>query len=251
MYLCGMQIIPLSEGAFTIDKTKLFIPFDTGEDDLQQRPVGSLLVEIQPFAVLTADDIIVIDTGLGFEQDGRLQIHTNLENAGIDPQEVNKVLLSHLHKDHAGGICPNGRMSFPNAHYFVQRRELEYAYEKGPSSYLAEELECLKTSPQVIFLDGDGVLDGYIRYRVTGAHCPWHQAFWIVDGGETVFFGGDVAPQLQQMKSRFVAKYDYDGKRAMELRQEWWKQGQAEGWTFLFYHDVKTPVWPGPAEGEV
>jgi hypothetical protein len=67
--------------------------------------------------------------------------------------------------------------------------------------------------------------------------------FWIVDGGETTFFGGDVAPQLQQMKSRFVAKYDYDGKLAMELRQEWWSKGQEEGWTFLFYHDVKTPVF--------
>jgi glyoxylase-like metal-dependent hydrolase (beta-lactamase superfamily II) len=242
-----MQIIPLSEGAFTIDKTKLFVPFDTGLDDLQQRPVGSLLVEIQPFAVLTTDDTLVIDTGLGFEKEGRLQIHANLEKAGIDPQKVTKVLLSHLHKDHAGGICPNGRMSFPNAHYFVQRRELDYAFEKGPTSYLTGELECLKTSPQVVFLDGDGVLDGYIRYRVTGAHCPWHQAFWIVDGGETVFFGGDVAPQLQQMKSRFVAKYDYDGKRAMELRQEWWQQGRAEGWTFLFYHDVKMPVWRGAA----
>jgi glyoxylase-like metal-dependent hydrolase (beta-lactamase superfamily II) len=242
-----MQIVPLSEGAFTIDKTKLFVPFDTGLDDLQQRPVGSLLVEIQPFAVLTTDDTLVIDTGLGFEKEGRLQIHANLEKAGIDPQKVTKVLLSHLHKDHAGGICPNGRMSFPNAHYFVQRRELDYAFEKGPTSYLTGELECLKTSPQVVFLDGDGVLDGYIRYRVTGAHCPWHQAFWIVDGGETVFFGGDVAPQLQQMKSRFVAKYDYDGKRAMELRQEWWQQGRAEGWTFLFYHDVKMPVWRGAA----
>jgi glyoxylase-like metal-dependent hydrolase (beta-lactamase superfamily II) len=206
-----------------------------------------LLVEIQPFAVLTTDDTLVIDTGLGFEKEGRLQIHANLEKAGIDPQKVTKVLLSHLHKDHAGGICPNGRMSFPNAHYFVQRRELDYAFEKGPTSYLTGELECLKTSPQVVFLDGDGVLDGYIRYRVTGAHCPWHQAFWIVDGGETVFFGGDVAPQLQQMKSRFVAKYDYDGKRAMELRQEWWQQGRAEGWTFLFYHDVKMPVWRGAA----
>jgi len=239
-----MKIIPLSEGAFTIDKTKLFVPFDTGLDDLQQRPVGSLLVEIQPFVVITTDDIIVIDTGLGFEKEGKLQIHANFEKAGIDPQKVTRVLLSHLHKDHAGGICPKGRMSFPNAHYFVQRRELDYAFEKGPTSYLTEELECLATSPQVVFLDGDGVLDGYIRYRVTGAHCPWHQVFWIVDGGATVFFGGDVAPQLQQMKSRFVAKYDYDGKRAMELRQEWWTQGQAEGWTFLFYHDVKMPVWP-------
>jgi glyoxylase-like metal-dependent hydrolase (beta-lactamase superfamily II) len=244
-----MHVIPLSEGAFTIDKTKLFVPFDTGLDDLQQRPVGSLLVEVQPFAVKTSEDILVVDTGLGFEKEGKLQIHANLEKAGIDPQTVSKVLLSHLHKDHAGGVCPNGRLSFPNAHYYVQRRELEYAYEKGPTSYLTEELECLKTSPQVVFLDGDGVVDGYIRYRITGAHCPWHQAFWIVDGGETVFFGGDVAPQLQQMKSRFVAKYDYDGKRAMELRQEWWKQGQTEGWTFLFYHDVKTPVWPGPAGG--
>ena len=237
-----MQIIPLSEGAFTIDKTKRFVPFDTALDDLQQRPVGSLLVEVQPFAIVTSDDILVLDTGLGFEKDGHLQIHSNLWQAGIDPAKVSKVLMSHLHKDHAGGIGPD-RLSFPNAKYYVQRRELAYAYEKGPSSYMTDELECLKSSPQLVLLDGDGVLDGYIRYTVTGAHCPFHQVFWIVDGGETTFFGGDVAPQLQQMKSRFVAKYDYDGKLAMELRQEWWSKGQEEGWTFLFYHDVKTPVF--------
>jgi len=238
-----MQIFPLSEGAFTIDKTKRFVPFDLEKDDLGQRTTGSLLVEIQPFAVITSEDVLVIDTGLGFERGGELQLHANLKRSGIDPGKVTKVLLSHLHKDHAGGICPDGRMSFPNAHYYVQRRELQYAFEKGPASYLIDELECLKTSPQVTLLDGDGVLDGYIRYRVSGAHCPWHQAFWIVDGGETVFFGGDVAPQLQQMKSRFVAKYDDDGKKAMELRREWWSRGKEEGWIFLFYHDVRTPMF--------
>ena len=257
-----MQIIPLSEGAFTIDKTKRFIPFDTEKDDLQSRPVGSLLVEVQPFAVVTADDILVIDTGLGYEKDGVLQIHRNLLDADIDPAKVTKVLMSHLHKDHAGGICGDRSgasvaatglsdgpaaatrgLSFPNATYYVQRRELEYAFEKGPTSYIPEELEILKTSPQVSFLDGDGVIDGYIKYEITGAHCPWHQVFWIVDSGETAFFGGDVAPQLQSMKSRFVAKYDYDGKKAMELRQEWWQKGQAEGWNFMFYHDVKTPLY--------
>lgn len=109
---------------------------------------------------------------------------------------------------------------------------------------MTDELRTLQSSPQLVLLDGDGVLDGYIRYQVTGAHCPWHQVFWIVDGGETAFFGGDVAPQLQQMKSRFVAKYDDDGKLAMEFRQQWWHQGQEENWTFLFYHDVQTPIWP-------
>ncbi|HEY4285476.1 MAG TPA: MBL fold metallo-hydrolase [Puia sp.] len=244
-----MHIIPLSEGAFTIDKTKRFVPFDTEKDDLQSRPVGSLLVEVQPFAIVTADDILVIDTGLGYEKDGVLQIHRNLLDSGIDPAKVTKVLMSHLHKDHAGGICGDASgggaraLSFPNATYYIQRHELEYAFEKGPTSYIPEELEILKTSPQVSFLDGGGIIDGYIKYEITGAHCPWHQVFWIVDGGETIFFGGDVAPQLQQMKSRFVAKYDYDGKKAMELRQEWWEKGQREGWTFLFYHDVKTPLF--------
>lgn len=246
-----MKIIPLSEGSFTIDKTKLFVPFDTENDDLQQRPTGSLLVEVQPFALVSTEDVLVLDTGLGFEIDGELQIHRNLRAAGIDPGKVMKVLMSHLHKDHAGGMSRvvDGRIdsrepSFPNATYYIQRKELEYAYEKGPSSYIIEELEWLKYSPKVVFLDGDGVLDSYIKYEVTGAHCPYHQVFWIVDGGEKVFFGGDVAPQLQQMKSRFVAKYDYDGKKAMELRQQWWEEGRREGWKFLFYHDVKTPTWP-------
>ncbi|HWK03107.1 MAG TPA: MBL fold metallo-hydrolase [Puia sp.] len=259
-----MKIIPLSEGAFTIDKTKLFVPFDTEKDDLQERSRGSLLVEVQPFAVVTTEDILVLDTGLGFEKQGVLQIHQNLLNAGIDPSKVTKVLMSHLHKDHAGGMsrergerlglaggvsaatgAGSRELAFPNATYYIQRKELEYAFEKGPTSYMVEELAGLEGSPQVVFLEGNGVLDGYIKYEVTGAHCPYHQVFWIVDGGEKIFFGGDVAPQLQQMKSRFVAKYDYDGKKAMELRQEWWQKGKEDGWIFLFYHDVKTPMFDG------
>src|SRR6201996_7827377 len=125
-----MRIIPLSEGAFTIDKSKRFVPFDLEKDDLQERPTGSLLVEVQPFAVITTEDILVIDTGLGFATNGVLQIHQNLRNAGIDPANVTKVLMSHLHKDHAGGIGEATRqLSFPNATYYVQRKELDYAFE--------------------------------------------------------------------------------------------------------------------------
>lgn len=241
-----MKVIPLSEGTFTIDKSKLFVPFDTDKDDLQKRPTGSLLVEIQPFVVITSEDVLLLDTGLGFANpDGVLQIHQNLIDNGINPGEVTKVLLSHLHKDHAGGVATGNerKLSFPQATYFIQQDELNYAFEKGFPSYITEELECLKTAPQVKLLNGNGVIDGYIKYEVTGAHSKYHQVFWIVDGGETVFFGGDDAPQLQQMRSRFVAKYDYDGKKCMELRQQWWQQGEKEKWQFLFYHDVKNPTY--------
>jgi glyoxylase-like metal-dependent hydrolase (beta-lactamase superfamily II) len=239
-----MEILPLSEGSFTIDQTKLFVPFEENRHELQDRPKGSLLVEIQPFVVISSRDVLLLDTGLGFSRNGVMQHRQNMRNAGIDPNSITKVLLSHLHKDHAGGVGKNAsELAFPHATYYVQQKELAFAFEKGFPSFVTEDLECLRDHPQVHLLNGDGVIDDYIYYNVTGAHSPFHQVFRIVDEGETIFFGADDAPQLQQMKHRFVAKYDYDGKKAMELRQEWWDKGRAEGWKFLFYHDTSSPVY--------
>src|SRR5882757_3732955 len=141
-----MKIIPLSEGAFTIDSTKQFIPFDVDKDDLQKRTTGSLLVEIQPFAIITSKDILVIDTGLGFSnKDGSLQLHQNLLDNGINPMDVTKVLLSHLHKDHSGGVSKEDKalskkiISFPNATYYVNKQELDHALAKGSPSYISDD----------------------------------------------------------------------------------------------------------------
>lgn len=245
-----MKIIPLMEGAFSIDHSKRFVPFNLNQDNLQERPVGSLLVEIQPFVVITGEDILLLDAGLGYRTtDGILQIHRNLSDAGISPLDVTKVLMSHLHKDHAGGVASKDpatgsySLNFPSATYYIQTRELAYALEKGAPSYIPEELQPLRGTDRVVLLEADeGHIGSAVRYRVTGGHSPFHQVFWIEEGGQTVFFGGDDAPQLSQMKNRFIAKYDYDGKKCMELRKEWWQTGGAEHWTFLFYHDVKYPT---------
>ena len=244
-----MKIIPLSEGSFTVDKTKAFVPFDEQKDELSQRPLGSLLVEVQPFIVITDNDVLLLDAGLGFRnENGVLQIHQNLMDNGINPAEVTKVLMSHLHKDHSGGVsCTDDgsgtrRLSFPGAKYFIQRPELEFALSEHSSSYIKKELECLNNSEHVELLSGNGDIDGYIHYEMTAAHSRYHQVFWIREEGKTIFFGGDDAPQYQQMKSRYVAKYDYNGKKCMQLRHEWWKKGEEEKWTFLFYHDIKKPI---------
>ena len=243
-----MKVIPLSEGSFTIDKTKLFVPFDETKHELQDRPVGSLLVEIQPFVVVTNSDILLLDTGLGFNTSaGKMQLLENLRKNGIEPSAVTKVLLSHLHKDHAGGIGlfdNKNELSLPNAMYYVQQKEYDFAFEKSFPSYITEDLNALRSSPRVKFLTQDsGFIDNYIEYKITSAHCPYHQVFWIKENNEIVFFGGDVAPQLQQMKIRYKTKYDYEPEKAMHLRKEWWEQGKKEHWQFLFYHDIKTPVY--------
>lgn len=245
-----MKIIPLKEGPFTIGADKVFVPYN--EDDIiSGRAKGSLLVEVQPFCVVTNKDVLLLDAGLGFCTNGELQIIQSLREHGIQPEQVTKVLLSHLHKDHAGGVSCRDKYgdfdrAFPNAAYFLQRREFDYAMETGFPSFFPDELMFFDHDTNVFWLDDDnGTIDNYIRYEMHGGHSPYHQSFWIEEDGDIVFFGGDNAPQLKQMKSRFSAKYDYDGKRAMELRQAWWQDGQHENWTFLFYHDVKHAVVHG------
>lgn len=249
-----MKIIPLSEGTFTIDSSKVFVPFSLQYDKLENRNRGSLLVEIQPFAVITSKDIILLDTGLGFFINGKLQIHQNLLANGIKPEEITKVLLTHLHKDHAGGVSIKDKLghyslAFPNATYYVPKVELDYAYDAGFPSYMTDEINILVNQPKAVLFEDSGKIDDYIFYEVVGGHSPYHAVYWIKENNETIFFGGDNAPQLQQMKSRFMAKYDYHGKKSMELRQQWWEKGQNEKWTFLFYHDTKTPSYSNLENG--
>ena len=246
-----MKIIPLSEGSFTIDKTKVFVPFDGSLEELQNRPKGSILVEIQPFVVVTDNDIILFDTGLGYlNKEGILQIHDNLMKIGIDPSSVTKVFMSHLHKDHAGGmsyvhpIHQERFISFPYAKYYIQKREFDLAMSGQSASYLSDQVEILSEFSGVEWLTEDqGTIDNLIHYQLTAGHSLYHQAAWVKEGDTTFFFGGDVAPQLQQMKSKFVAKYDLDGKKSMEWRQLWWDLGKIENWTFAFYHDIKYPTF--------
>jgi glyoxylase-like metal-dependent hydrolase (beta-lactamase superfamily II) len=244
-----MKIIPLSEGSFTIDHTKIFLPFDTAKDNLQQRSRGSLLVEIQPFLVETKNDLILLDTGLGFSENGVLQLYHNLAVHGYSPSDITMVLMSHLHRDHAGGLTVHdsysglSHLSFPHADYFINEKELDFALYAGNASYDADRLAILEGNDHVHLIGEHGFINGYIKHELSAGHSPFHQVFWISGENEVVFFGGDEAPQLQQMKTRFVAKYDHDGKKAMELRQKWWELAKEEYWQFLFYHDITTPVY--------
>ncbi len=243
------SVFPLSEGEFTVGHDKVLVPFNSAKENLNDRASGSLHIEVQPFLLVTGDDLIVLDTGLGFKNaDGMLQIHQNILDAGYEPAAVTKVLQSHLHKDHCGGMtfCGDNGMvlpTFPNATYYLYRPEVEYALEKGYPSYFTKDIEEALKVITIQWLDGqEGEIDAHIRFVHTGGHCPGHIVWIINDGGETYFFGGDEAPQLKQMQIRYVAKYDYDGKKALAVRERFAAEGRKGNWRFLFYHDVKTPV---------
>lgn len=241
-----MTVTALYEGSYSVDITKRFIPFDPDIHDPKDRP-ASLFVQIQPFLVRTSRDIILLDTGLGYKLDnGRLHIHKNLEKEGIVPDDVTKVLMSHLHFDHAGGMLYEQdyewKLSFPQAEYYIQRGEWENAFSKPSKSYKTEPLEFLQRTGQLVLLEGSTQINAEISSELTGAHTEFHQVFYIREGEQTFFFGGDVVPEAMQVLRRFIAKYDLDGRKSMELRQRFGQQAAEGGWICLMYHDKKNAM---------
>lgn len=235
-----MKALALYEGSYSVDSSKKFIPFDLAIHQSKDRP-ASLFIYVQPFLVKTKNDLIILDTGLGFQNDrGELLIHENIRMAGYDPDDVSLVLMSHLHFDHSGGMIDTNddqvSLSFPNAEYVIQRGEWEAAYSKPSKSYKTEIFDFLQRSGSVHFVEGSGKFNNEISYELTGGHCENHQVFLIREDNETVFFGGDILPEPEQLLSKAMAKYDFDGRRSMKLRQEYGKRAAEENWLCLFYH---------------
>lgn len=223
-----------------MDNSKKFIPFNPNIDNPKDRP-ASLFIYVQPFLLDTGRELIVFDTGLGNKDDaGNLIIHTNIRNAGYAAEDVSLVLMSHLHFDHSGGMAyqNNGQwhLSFPNAEYIVQHGEWETAYSKPSKSYRTEIFDVLQRSGNLKLIEGSGELSNGIHFELTGGHCEYHQVF-LVDTPEGIcFFGGDILPEPEQLLRKFIAKYDFDGRKAMELRAQYGLRAANEDWTCLFYH---------------
>ena len=235
-----MQVYTLNEGSYSVAADKKFVPFDPSKDNPKDRP-ASLFISVQPFLVELNNSLILLDTGLGYSnEEGNMILHENIKKAGFKPEDVEYVLMSHLHFDHAGGMVHKTEsgmeLSFPNATYVIQRGEWEGAFTNSSSSYRTEIFEFLQRNAQLIFVDESGQFTPEISHELTGAHTPYHQTWLLDDGTDKVFFGGDVLPEPEELLRKFIAKYDFDGRKAMELRDEFGKRAAAENWNCLFYH---------------
>ena len=241
-----MTIIPLQEGIFTVTPDKIFTPIT--REELKTVNKGSLTMGICPFLIILPDDIILLDTGLGFKEEGKPVIVKLIEDAGYKANQITKVLLSHLHKDHTDGLgyMNNGTFiqNFPDAEIYLQENELHYALDQIAShSFNQEILEEIANLPNLVLMDkATGSIGKYITYEVTGGHTPFHQVFWIKEDNVTAFYGADNLPQKSYLKFHIAYKSDYEGKKAMEDRQKWEQQAKEEHWTVLFYHDISKNV---------
>lgn len=240
-----MKIIPLKEGNFSASKTKDFTLLTEENFD----KIGGIKMSVQPFLIITENDYILLDAGIGWKNStGTTVVSEILEKENIRPEQVTRLLLSHLHKDHIEGavkLTENGfEAAFPNAQIYIQKRELDFAMEnKGNPSFDFEILEKLIQLPNITWMNDDkGQITDEISYEVAGGHTPFMQVFWIRENNETVFYGADDLPQASYLKYHLAYKSDFDGRKAMELRLKWEKEARENRWKILLYHDLDKTI---------
>jgi glyoxylase-like metal-dependent hydrolase (beta-lactamase superfamily II) len=213
-----------------------------------------LLLGLTCLVVRDDSNIVLIDTGLGQKPLGDLvveysislprQLMPALNAVGIQPQDVDTVILSHLHWDHAGGSTrPDGRgklvPAFPNATYVLQKLEWEWARsQEGQTtgSYRPQDFLPLHEARQLRLVDGNlEVLPG-IQVELTGGHCPGHQVVWIEDDGDSALYPADIIPTPQLLKSDQVMSYDHTPSRLVAAKQDLIQRAIDFGANIVFQH---------------
>lgn len=240
----GLTIHPLPEGRFTVGADKRFVPHHEGDPF----PKGTLFISVTPFLVETPREVLLLDTGLGEYADGRdlTFLLDGLRRAGFEREDVTRVVLSHLHFDHAGGAVLNAgpfdQPTFPNAVYTVQRGELDAPYSGVSLAARDRVVETLDAAGQLDTVDGDATITDEIEVQRTGGHTRDHQIVRLHTGGRVAVFGGDVVPSPSQITRSFRAKYDFDPQRSQDERTRIVREAAEGGHLLLLYHSPDAPA---------
>ena len=208
------------------------------------------------------DALVLIDTGIGNKENERFRSIYGVENegdptrledairaAGFQPEDVDIVLLTHLHFDHVGGATrleAGGQVvpAFPGARHVVQRGEFEFAAspnERVQASYLERNLSPITEAGLWSFVEGETEITRGVQVIPTPGHTPHHQSVLLGSGGEAAFYLADLCPTTAHLPLPWIMGYDLEPLVTLETKRALWKRAQAEDWLLVFEHDVETP----------
>ncbi len=178
-------------------------------------PEGKYTSAVNAFLIITPDKKILIDTGLG------KQLPNQLEKLAITPEEIDIILLTHLHGDHIGGLIKNGEKRFPNAQIYLSQKEWDYWKDKNPALVLAPYASQMNLfDPSNLNAELIPLLEG-ITGIATYGHTPGHTSFLIENQHEQLLIWGDIthAMAIQIPFPDQAVTYDLDPIQAIASRK--------------------------------
>ncbi|WP_373328554.1 MBL fold metallo-hydrolase, partial [Cronobacter turicensis] len=226
-----------SDGTVTIPADKLLTRI--APDALNARLADDALTpqvetSINAYVINTGDKLILVDTGAGAllgNNGGHLP--ENLRAAGIDPSQIDTVLLTHVHADHSGGLQRDGKPVFPNATVRVDQRDLdlwlnparEKEVEASQRHTFAESERSLRpvirAGKMRAFRAPTQIMPGIEALAAPG-HTPGSVIYKVSRGGETLLLWGDIihVKAVQMPQPQVAIHFDVNQDEAVAMREK-------------------------------
>ncbi len=257
MELAGYEIFTLETGSIGLDGGAMFgvVPKNLWQRSNPADEQNRIQLSMRVMVIRNDERIIVVDSGVGHKMNDKLNKiykvehsqHTlvrSLKKAGIRPEEVTDVIITHLHFDHAGGLTyydtDTLKLTFPNARHYLQGEQWYWANhpsEKDSASFMKENFLPIADAGQLLELEGPKTLFPNIDVLVFYGHTHGMQAPRISDGKHTLFYGADLIPTASHIPLPYIMAYDNNPMTTLQEKKRLLPQITEEKWLLAFEHD--------------
>lgn len=231
------EVTVLFDGAFDVDISMMSNATETELQQLLARNYidgNTVQTATNVYLINTGKNLVLIDVGCGTLFGPKLgRIMDNMKAAGYAPEQVDTILLTHMHPDHVGGLVDaSGRMLFPNARVYANQLESDFwLSDKNAGDAKTDRLKNAfnkaksTTAPYRAakkwhtFQHKDEVIPG-IRAVLTSGHTPGHTMFRIKSDEKRFFILGDlvISHTVQFTRPDVALEFDVDPKQAVLTR---------------------------------
>lgn len=217
-----------------------------------------ILMACNLLLVETPTKRVLVETGMGsrwgeqekdrYEIKPLVQDSNVLEAVGLRNEDIDCVIISHMHFDHIGGATRlvDGKLvpTFPKAKYYMQKGEWDFAHKanaRAKASYRPDDFLPLKEHGVLEIIDGDSEVVPGVWARVTGGHTSHHQVVaFESDGNHGVYFA-DIIPTIAHLSPPWVMGYDHFPLTSCDIKSTWLARAAEEDWLVVFDHELGIP----------
>jgi glyoxylase-like metal-dependent hydrolase (beta-lactamase superfamily II) len=247
MMLGDFEITALSDGTVDLPVDKLLTHIKPAQLEKAlsraylKPPVES---SVNSFLINTGSHLVLVDAGAGSLYGSTLgKLLANLKAAGYQPEQVDAVLITHLHPDHLGGLAAGDKPAFPNATVHLDKAEADFwlsadnmkkapaeaqSMFQGATAILALYSKADKLKP----FEGDTELVPGIKSLATPGHTPGHSLYAVESKGQKLVLWGDLlhVAAVQFAEPSVTIQFDSDSKAAAAQRKKAFADAAKQGY---------------------
>ena len=254
--LGDLELISVCDGFFRLDGGSMFgvVPKPLWEKRATPDERNRITLAMRPL-IIRGMRTMIVDAGLGDKEnetfrdiygvDRARNLDHTLAEAGLSVEDIDLVVASHLHFDHAGGFTKRDaggglRPRFPRAQYIVRRGEWDDAthpHARNRASYLLDNYVPLAEAGVLQMVDDDQTIMPGVRVRRTGGHTMHHQMITIESGGKTAAFVADLMPTTAHAPDAWIMGFDLHPMDTLAAKRQFGQEAVEKHTLVFFEHD--------------